>query len=392
MTIVDKIRLMRNPENIIYLVLWIVIVLLPIGEQMLGVINGQDDDVEWTLIFLFWVNNIPIFILFLVNNNFLLPRLLLRHKTWQYINVVVVSLVLTMAVSNAINHLFHEHYAMPHKKERIKEIRESQGFAPPPKPDNRVMPYERGRRPPLPPGITWRHFGPMLAPLLLGIMTLVANIAIKLFFRSIKDKERMKELETHNLQSELQYLKHQVNPHFFMNTLNNIHALVDIDSERAKETIVELSKLMRYMLYETDRKYISLVKEVEFLNNYVKLMQIRYPDDILKITLDMPDDVKHIVIPPLMFISFVENAFKHGVSYRMPSEIRVSIKVDGEVISFECTNTVSGQISDQHHGIGLTNVKKRLQLLYEDDYSLSINDDNNLFEVRMILPTKTVSS
>ena len=103
------------------------------------------------------------------------------------------------------------------------------------------------------------------------------NIAVKLFFKSFRDEEMLKELEHQRLQSELQYLKYQINPHFFMNTLNNIHALVDIDTGKAKSTIVELSKLMRYVLYEASNKTILLLREVQFLENYVTLMSLRYP-------------------------------------------------------------------------------------------------------------------
>lgn len=132
----------------------------------------------------------------------------------------------------------------------------------------------------------------------------------------------LKELEHQHLESELKYLKYQLNPHFFMNTLNNIHALVDIDSEKAKKTIIELSKLMRYVLYEANKSQISLKYEIQFLENYIALMKLRYTEH-LDIQTEFPLIVPHVQIPPLLFISLLENAFKHGVSYRESSYIHV---------------------------------------------------------------------
>ena len=121
----------------------------------------------------------------------------------------------------------------------------------------------------------------------------------------------MRLLEKENLNQQLEYLKYQINPHFFMNTLNNIHALVDIDPEKAKTTIVELSKMMRYLLYEGNNSLIPLHREVEFLRNYITLMKLRYTDKV-KIDTDIPVSLPDRRLPPLLLITFVENAFKHG--------------------------------------------------------------------------------
>ena len=154
--------------------------------------------------------------------------------------------------------------------------------------------------------------------MLIALLMFSFNIAVKLFFKSVRDQEAMKELEHNNLQTELDYLKYQINPHFFMNTLNNIHALVDIDTEKAKQTIVELSRLMRYVLYESNNRLISLSKELQFLNHYIELMRIRYTDKV-RIDVSFPTDTGEVQVPPLLFVSFVENAFKHGVSYQHAS-------------------------------------------------------------------------
>ena len=212
------------------------------------------------------------------------------------------------------------------------------------------------------------------------------NIAVKLFFKSFRDEEMLKELEHQRLQSELQYLKYQINPHFFMNTLNNIHALVDIDTGKAKSTIVELSKLMRYVLYEASNKTILLLREVQFLENYIAIMGLRYTDKV-SIEMKFPIEVPEVQIPPLLFISFVENAFKHGVSYRNDSFVRVIVQQEeGNRLTFRCTNSNNGRADEQHHGIGLDNIRKRLRLLFGNDYTLSITQDKNKFDVLLIIP------
>ena len=199
------------------------------------------------------------------------------------------------------------------------------------------------------------------------------------------DEEALKELEHQHLQSELQYLKYQINPHFFMNTLNNIHALVDMDAGKAKRTIVELSKLMRYVLYEASNRTILLSREIQFLDNYIALMKLRYTGRV-RIECCMPDEVPEVQIPPLLFISFVENAFKHGVSYQEESFIRVFMSVEDGRLAFRCSNSNHGRSVEQHHGIGLENIRKRLRLLFGQDYTLSINERDDSFNVLLIIP------
>ena len=219
----------------------------------------------------------------------------------------------------------------------------------------------------------------------LALLVVGFNVAIKLLFKSMRDEEALKELEHQHLQSELQYLKYQINPHFFMNTLNNIHALVDMDAGKAKKTIVELSKLMRYVLYEASNKTILHSREIQFLDNYITLMKLRYTDKVC-IMCDMPGEISKVQRPPVLFISFVENAFKHGVSYQKESFIRVTMTVEDGKLAFRCSNSNWGKSGEQNHGIGLENVRKRLRLLFGQDYTLSINEREGSFNVLLISP------
>lgn len=222
--------------------------------------------------------------------------------------------------------------------------------------------------------------------MVLVLLMATFNIAVELFFKSQRDREAILELRNNEVQTQLDYLKYQINPHFFMNTLNNIHALVDIDTEKAKETIVELSKLMRYLLYESDKEMIPLDKEVKFLQHYIELMRIRYPGDTVTITSSLPTDTGDIQIPPMLFICFVENTFKHGISYRSESFVNVTLSISDGRIDFHCTNSNSPSHNSQHHGIGLQNIRRRLDLLYGSQYTLTTSESVQEFSVHMSIP------
>ncbi|WP_231478033.1 sensor histidine kinase [Xylanibacter brevis] len=217
------------------------------------------------------------------------------------------------------------------------------------------------------------------------ILMFGANLGVKEFIRSRDDRRRLAELERQNLEHQLAYLRYQISPHFFMNTLNNIHALIDIDPEKAQETIVELSKMMRYVLYDADKERVALNKELNFIETYIKLMRLRYTDKV-RISLTLPADVPDRQLPPLMLISFVENAFKHGVSYQHDSFIEVSMTVADNKFTFRCRNSKAKTPSQEKGGVGLANVRQRLNLLYGDRYSLRINEGANDYSVELNIP------
>lgn len=183
--------------------------------------------------------------------------------------------------------------------------------------------------------------------------------------------------ERNLLQYELQYLRYQLHPHFFFNSLNNIYALIDINSDRAKETVHSLSKLMRYMLYRTDTERVDLKEEVDFIEQYIELMKLRVRENT-SIEIDFPKNIPPLKIAPLLFISIVENAFKHGISATGPSELSFALNIDGNRITFtsENTNIPKTEQDKSGSGIGIENLKKRLELLYEDrfGYTYTIKD------------------
>ena len=210
------------------------------------------------------------------------------------------------------------------------------------------------------------------------------NLGVKLYFKSRNDQKKLKQLEQENLQQQLEYLKYQINPHFFMNTLNNIHALVDIDPEKAKDTILELSKMMRFILYEGDKEGVPLSKEFEFIRTYIQLMKLRYTDKV-RISVDLPSEAPDKVVPPLMLISFVENAFKHGISYQRESFIDIKVEISDKLF-FACRNSKADKPNEEKGGVGLQNVKQRLNLLYDNNYTLNIQDGTDVYNVELTIP------
>lgn len=206
--------------------------------------------------------------------------------------------------------------------------------------------------------------------------------------RHTEEEKQRKELEQAKLHSELAFLKNQISPHFFFNTLNNIYALTSIDTAAAQESILKLSKLMRYLLYESENEKTLMSQEIAFMNNYINLMALRLSPKI-DLSVDFPEKYIDANVPPLLFISFIENAFKHGISNLDKSFIKIKMEIfDDGSIYFETRNTLgkSQQPSDSSHsGIGLENVKKRLDLLYPNQHELKMGIVDDIFEIKLKL-------
>ena len=176
-----------------------------------------------------------------------------------------------------------------------------------------------------------------------------------------------------------------------MNTLNNIHALIDIDRDKAQAVVMELSKMMRYVLYDASTSLVLLEKELLFLDSYVDLMRLRYTSKV-EVNMNFSGDIKGLYVPSLLFVLFVENAFKHGVTYKKKSVIDIMLRVDNlaKEVVFECRNTCSGSSSESgsemHGGIGVENARKRLELLYGDKAMLNIDNDGETYNVVLKIP------
>jgi LytS/YehU family sensor histidine kinase len=216
----------------------------------------------------------------------------------------------------------------------------------------------------------------------------VFSIAVKTTERWIKTEVERKEAVTIKLESELQHLKYQLQPHFFFNSLNNIYSLVDTSPEQAKQTIHSLSKLMRYLLYQTNDEKVSLKNEIQFITNYIELMKLRFTENT-KIEYDFPVLKTDLQVVPLLFISLIENAFKHGVSASQESEISFKMSIDEKRIDFSIQNHnfPKTETDKSGSGIGLQNMKKRLQLLYPGKHEFSTAVKDGFFIVNLMLET-----
>ena len=321
-------------ETIIYTIVWLVIFLAPLSEFL---VNYDPEHPFWIKNGLLdtWVHMLFFFIAFLIHNHILAP-MLVKHTNHQPLG--------------------------PHPVNAVE-------MEPPP-PDG---------RPPI-----HRHDITMF---ILVIMMIGANLGVKTYYQNEEEKKHLAKLKEQSLKQELDYLRYQINPHFIMNTLNNIHALVDIDPEQAKDSIVDMSRMMRYLLYDSDNHCVSLNSAIIFLKKYLNLMKLRYMDTV-NINLDVPSSCSEdVALVPLVFIPFVENAFKHGVGIGKPSTIDISIEHKDDRLLFHCHNTKS-HAKHEYGGVGLSNVTKRLELIYGSDYSLDINDEDDSYDVRLDLPAK----
>jgi len=358
MTIFSK---QTKPETIIYTVVWIMLFAAPLVEM---IFNYDPDHPIWIRRGLLdtWTHMLFFFIAFLIHNHVLAPMLVKHKKVTPYILSVIVVVSLFQAAQCT-----HKPKDMPRRGPRPENVFD----APPPH-----------GRPPID-----KHDISMFT---IVIFMIGANLGVKSYFQNEEEKKHLAKLKEQSLKQELDYLRYQINPHFIMNTLNNIHALVDIDPEQAKESIVDMSRMMRYLLYENDKHYVTLDAAVTFLKKYINLMKLRYSDQVL-INLDVPEPGHDdIALAPLVFIPFVENAFKHGVSINKPSAIDISISQENSRLLFHCHNSKSNS-KHEYGGVGLNNVTKRLELIYGTDFSLDIKDEDGSYDVLLNLPERSIA-
>ncbi len=203
-----------------------------------------------------------------------------------------------------------------------------------------------------------------------------------------QEKSRQQEQEE-RMKSELSFLRSQISPHFIFNVLNSIVYLIRSKSNQAESVTIKLSELMRYMLYESSDTQVPLDKEMEYLKNYVELQKIRFEEDV-EIRLDIEGNASSQLIEPMLMIPFVENAFKHGVGLIQAPIIDIHLKIEEETLTFSVKNKTSEietEDKDSASGIGLRNVRRRLELLYPERHELNIVTNDEWFEVEMILKT-----
>jgi len=234
------------------------------------------------------------------------------------------------------------------------------------------------------------HFsvrGHILFNFFIFLFFLASSIAYRLIIDKSQTDRLAKEKETENLKTELSLLRSQVSPHFMFNVLNNMVALARKQSDQLEPSLIKLSSLMRYMIYEADEEKVPLEKETEYLQSYIDLQKQRFGKNVcFNVSLNETD--KHYEIEPMLLIPFVENAIKHGTGFIENAQIDIELKAKNNILYFTVRNKFnndSEEIKDKTSGIGLTNVKRRLNLLYNNNHTLLINKTGGWFSVSLQL-------
>jgi sensor histidine kinase YesM len=218
--------------------------------------------------------------------------------------------------------------------------------------------------------------------LLNGIMATI----IKGFFTWYNEIHEKSELEKKNLQIELSLLKTHLNPHFLFNTLNNIDILIETDPKAASSYLQKLSDILRFVVYETSLEKIPLTKELDYIRKYIELQQIRTSNKQY-VNLMISGDPGQLMIGPMLFIPFIENAFKHASNKKMNGAVTLEISIEDKLVRFNCTNMYDSSKSpvSAHSGLGIALIRQRLDLLYKDLYELEINQTENTFSVTAVI-------
>ncbi|MDQ0593168.1 two-component sensor histidine kinase [Chryseobacterium ginsenosidimutans] len=333
----------KNVEISLHILIWLVLFFLPAAFSV-----GSDAD--WKDLFRrFWLQLIFLALVFYANYNYLLKYFFGDKKVWFFIINLSMILVLIFVKNQIFSWL---------------------------EPDRRNHLYRR------PPAALFYFMDTLIY-----MIPVAFSIAINAGKKIQKAEEMKIEADNIKLQSELQHLKYQLQPHFFFNSLNNIYSLIDFAPDKAKQSIHSLSKLMRHLLYKTDVEKISLSEEVEFLNKYIELMSLRLNDNT-KVYINFPKIIPEIKIAPLLFISIVENAFKHGISATQHSDIHFKMEIIKSEIHFTASNSnfPKTDADKSGSGIGVENLKKRLNLLYPEkhEFHSHLNTGMYIAEVKII--------
>ncbi len=339
---------------LLHVLAWIVVYFLPdlLFEAPAGPVFLVKRNLHFVLVLFF----------FYLNYFVLVPRLLLHKKQWLFALTIVAALVFSYYVNDTV---------MMQVRERYRSVVATKPLSP--KEVKRMT--ERRRR--------HRHAENAGTVVVVMMGFFISTITRETREWYVQEKER-KEMEKQQLVSELSFLKSQVNPHFLFNSLNGIYALAIKKSDKTPEAVLQLSDLMRHMLYESDKEKVALEKETEYLKNYIQLQKLRLPPEV-QVNFQVEGELQGKTIAPMLFIPFVENAFKHGVD-TAGGNIQIKLQLKGNTLSFDMINRISkAQNKDAVSGIGLANVRKRLDLLYPNRYKLEHKETNGNFVVHLHL-------
>ena len=315
-----------------------------------------------------WVKNGVIFgllvVAFYLNSLILVPRFLLKNRTGVYLLAAAVAVIIIVILNNYVNYWLN--------LDQLMDVAFRKGGPP--------RHHGHGH-----------HWDPFIIASMIGASALVIGIgtSITTIQKWQHDKQLHQDMEQDRVTSELSFLKAQINPHFFFNTLNNIYALTLINGETSRKAIHQLSRMMRYVLYDTQNTTTQLSQEIAFVKDYISLMQLRLTD-VVKIEFTSPVLLKDMAIAPMLFLPFIENAFKHGVSATHESNITMHVEQKDNILKLKVVNTIVKEQSnnlEEGSGIGLNNTRRRLDLLYPGKHTLVIDENTaeNIYSVHLTL-------
>lgn len=370
------------------------------------------------------VDNLFLIGVFYLNFYVLIPRFFTLKKIIYYLSFVVLTLVFIMMQQGVSEYLFWKTFATEEIALRQNRNREP-GFIPPPfmryhnvlesRFDNKETPEERNL--PVFDGATLNDAAGarkiafmhakrqpsfidyILFPEILrksvfaALLMLFMSGFIKIAQEWFKSEQQREVLKVENLNAELKFLKSQINPHFLFNCLNTIYSLAHKHSAQTEDAIVKLSTIMRYMIYESNEDKVQLQQELQYLEDYIDIQRLRMPDDIV-VDYAVQGNPVGLRIEPMLLVPFVENAFKHGISYAEPSFIAIAVAIEKSQVRLVVENSRFRQRVSEKGGIGLQNVRKRLELLYTEDHDLEITEAENQFivDLKIVLKNDQVYS
>jgi two-component system LytT family sensor kinase len=356
---------------LLHLVAWAILLALPLYFIKRWHV-GQD------FIWMYYINTVISGLIFYSNYLLLVPGFFFSGKRYRYYISAVVMIACFYFVSDISNKMVFRYSPDSIRNEQANRIRGDGGRSVPPGTGG-APPAKSPSRTMHPPFREMHLYNYTFT----SIFIVFFSLGLKILERQGEIEKSQKEMEKEKLNSELAFLKNQISPHFFFNTLNNIYSLAGINPEDSQKAILKLSKLMRYLIYESEKNDTTLTSEIDFMNNYIDLMKLRMSDKV-SLEVSFPSHNTDILFPPLIFIPFIENAFKHGISYRDRSFIRINMSVKDKTLVFECANSITNGRDDlekTHTGVGLENVGKRLNLLFPGTHDLKITRTEKVFEV-----------
>jgi sensor histidine kinase YesM len=288
-----------------------------------------------------------------LNIYFLIPKFILTKKYKRYIFLLLLSLGILYVVRTGLNYLLVTKNIWP----------EAEGFQ---------------------QAFTFNH----IVAVVLGELYVVALAsAIKLTVDWVYEKTRFEKLKKVQLRTELNFLKSQIQPHFFFNTLNNLYALTLEKSDTAPSVVLKLSDIMQYVLYDVKEPLIRLFDEINYIQNYLDLERLRYGDKINS-TIEIAGNIDTLKVPPLLFLPFIENCFKHGTKNNPNIDVAINFEItENKYLIFKVENSLNKNVNFKTtHGIGIQNVKRRLELLYDSDFELQTIINEQKYCVQLKIP------